>query len=204
MNNFKKFANTAAYEAATLTRPAVSLIETSGKIKFDPDTYHGIVRVYYNITDASQEVVLYAGSSSGSESGSESGSGQAGATPSAMWVDGVLLQAVVNTYRFSTNGIHYVDYDFDGAVFLSGGLFYHNQLVTKVVLNENVEDIGSQAFQETSNLSVFISKAITPPSLNNSIEFNMTSPDLVIYVPAASVNAYKTAWFHYTDKIQAM
>ena len=41
MNNLKVFSNSAAYSAATLTRPAVSLIETSGEIKFDPDVYNG-------------------------------------------------------------------------------------------------------------------------------------------------------------------
>ena len=205
MNNLRKFANTADYEAATLSRPAVSLIETSGKIKFDPDTYHGIVRVYYNIADASQEVVLYnAGSSSGSESGSESGSGQAGATPSAMWVDGN-EEVVISTHRFNEAGLHYVDYDFEVPT-IPEDTFENNNLVTKVVVADAVTAIGSGVFRSCANLVEVVSKPTTPPNLADGTIFSGHSNDLVIYVPADAVNTYKEAnrWSNYASIIQAM
>ena len=48
-------------------------------------------------------------------------------------------------------------------------------------------------------------EAITPPSLGHSV-FLDTSSSLVIYVPAESVEAYKTAtnWSDYASKIQAI
>ena len=208
MDNLRIFNSTADYSGATLSRPAVSLISTTGEIKFDPDIFNGIVRVYYNISDATQEVVLFNGGGSGSESASESASQSGGgaAAPTAIWIDGVAQTAITSTYRFSSNGLHYADFDFDGAVAIPGGMWFDNPLVVKAVVKENVDNIGGQAFNHCANLSVLIIKAAIPPSLDNGAEFIGTSENLVIYVPAASVNTYKTnlPWSHYSNNIQAM
>ena len=48
-------------------------------------------------------------------------------------------------------------------------------------------------------------EATTPPTLGTTV-FNGTHADLVIYVPAGSVEAYKSAtnWSTYASKIQAI
>jgi len=48
--------------------------------------------------------------------------------------------------------------------------------------------------------------ATTPPTLNDDPQevFSGYSDDFIIYVPAESVDAYKSAWSAYADKIQAI
>ena len=73
-----------------------------------------------------------------------------------------------------------------------------------VVLPASTESIQVMAFSGSNKISSFTVKAINPPTLGSS---NLpTSDDLVIYVPAAAVNAYKVTegWSSYADRIQAI
>ena len=70
------------------------------------------------------------------------------------------------------------------------------------VITSNTQ-IGNMAFYSCRNLSSFTCLAVDPPTLGTSV-FN--NSNLVIYVPAQSVDAYKTAtnWSNYASKIQAI
>lgn len=71
-----------------------------------------------------------------------------------------------------------------------------------VVLPASTELIEVMAFASCDSISSFTVKAINPPTLGSS---NLpTSDDLVIYVPAEAVEAYKAAegWSSYADSIQ--
>jgi len=57
------------------------------------------------------------------------------------------------------------------------------------------------AFSNCSGLTGMTINATTPPTLGNSVFANTNFP---IYVPAGSVEAYKTAWSEYADRIQAI
>ena len=52
--------------------------------------------------------------------------------------------------------------------------------------------------------------ATTPPTLVDTLVGGSGIPSTIpstistIYVPSSSVNAYKSAWFRYSDKIQAI
>jgi hypothetical protein len=48
--------------------------------------------------------------------------------------------------------------------------------------------------------------AVSPPRLLGTGVFDSTNPSLIIYTPAGSVDAYKTAsvWSDYADRIQAI
>ena len=72
-----------------------------------------------------------------------------------------------------------------------------------IVIPENVEHIGEWAFFCCNNLEEVYCKAITPPSLGYS-PFSQCSSNLQIYVPAESVDAYKSAegWSSYADRIE--
>lgn len=90
---------------------------------------------------------------------------------------------------------NYAFYDF--------GLAFYSLYIDLIIPN-SVTNIGDGAFYDMhlSNVTV---EANSPPTLGYNA-FGSTSSNLKIYVPAASVEAYKTAtnWSTYADKIQAI
>lgn len=74
--------------------------------------------------------------------------------------------------------------------------------LTSLVLPTNLQSIGIQAFLN-AKLSSLTSLPITPPTLENQGLFGFRG---TIYVPAGSVEAYKTAqnWNEYASRIQAI
>ena len=70
--------------------------------------------------------------------------------------------------------------------------FYDCYSLTSVTIPNSVTTIGAYAFRECSSLARVYCKATTPPSLGDRPFYNNTS-DFKIYVPAALVNAYKSA-----------
>lgn len=83
------------------------------------------------------------------------------------------------------------------------GCFYDCDGMTDIYLPENVRLLGSMAFGECSGLVNFTCYATEPPAIYSDTFSNM-NPDLKIYVPAESVNAYKLAWSAYADNIVAI
>lgn len=90
-----------------------------------------------------------------------------------------------------------------------GGLcFFGCSGLTNVTIGTGfttVEDPG-QSFSYCTNLQTVTVKATTPPNLGSYDFFNNTNNSFIIYVPAASVNAYKSAsgWSNYASRIQAI
>lgn len=233
-NNLRKFATFAAYQSAELIKPAVSLIEENDDVYFDqkevvPPTFGGLTVKYY-IEDPTSEVTLFNGgggdSSSSSESSSESGGG--GALPTRMIVDGV-EETPINTWRFETAGEHIVQYEFENnvidvsfydineitevvvgdditeiATLTNNGVFYQCSGLTSATIGSGITSIGASAFAMCGNLTSVTINAITPPLLDgNTFTINANYP---IYVPAESVNTYKSAsgWSIYASRIEAI
>ncbi len=73
--------------------------------------------------------------------------------------------------------------------------------LTSITIPNSVTSIGSRAFYGCSSLKAITCEAVTPPTLSSS---NDISSVTAVYVPAGSVDAYKTAtnWSYYADKIQ--
>ena len=71
-----------------------------------------------------------------------------------------------------------------------------------VMIHGDLFSIGSNAFYGCSNLSAIHINAINPPSLESN-SFSNCNSNLKIYVPLASLSAYKSAdgWREYADKI---
>ena len=65
--------------------------------------------------------------------------------------------------------------------------------------------MGQEAFRYCTSLTSVTVKSATPPTLGFGVFYNGSS-NLVIYVPAESVDAYKSAsgWSTYADRIQAI
>lgn len=76
--------------------------------------------------------------------------------------------------------------------------------ITSVVIPNNVTIIGNQVFYGCNLLTSVTVLAETPPTLGGSAFYNTN--DCPIYVPAASVDAYKAAanWSTYASRIQAI
>jgi len=77
--------------------------------------------------------------------------------------------------------------------------------LTSVTIPNSVTSIGAEAFRSNGNLESVTVKATTPPTLGFGVFLNGSS-NLVIYVPAESVDAYKSAsgWSYYANQIQAI
>lgn len=74
--------------------------------------------------------------------------------------------------------------------------------LTSITIPNGVTSIGKSAFVYCSRLTSVYCKAITPPAGSSSM-FNNNAVERKIYVPAESVDAYKTAngWKDYADNI---
>ena len=74
--------------------------------------------------------------------------------------------------------------------------------LTSVTIPNSVTSIGNRAFSDCESLISITCFAETPPTLNG-YPFNDTN-NCPIYVPAASVSAYQSAWSRYASRIQAI
>lgn len=74
--------------------------------------------------------------------------------------------------------------------------------LTAITINDGIEFIGNRAFEDCYNLTSITVNALTPPVLSRYV-FNNTN-NCPIYVPAQSVDAYKSAWTDYADRITSL
>ena len=76
--------------------------------------------------------------------------------------------------------------------------------LTSVIFGDNVTQIGGYMFNGCTKLSSVTFNTVTPPPMPYSNTFEGCS--CTIYVPAASLNAYKSAsgWSTYSSRIQAI
>ena len=77
--------------------------------------------------------------------------------------------------------------------------FHNCTSLTSVTIGSGVTSIGEYAFGYCKDLSSITINATTPPTLGSSAFYGLSN--YIIYVPAASLNAYKTA-YGYGDGIQ--
>lgn len=84
----------------------------------------------------------------------------------------------------------------------NSGAFANNTLLKKVDIGESCTKISRADFALCSALETFICRAVTPPTLHAEA-FSLTNSTFLIYVPDASVEAYKGAagWSSYATRI---
>ena len=86
-----------------------------------------------------------------------------------------------------------------------GNLVFVQCALSEVEIPADVTQMESYVFYQCASLSKAICRAATPPSVGTEI-FKGTNSALVIYVPDASLEAYKTAtnWNTYADRIHPL
>lgn len=80
--------------------------------------------------------------------------------------------------------------------------FYSCYGLSTITIPDNVTSIGTYAFYACYGIAEFHLKPTTPPAINANV-FSSTSSDSTIYVPAASLETYKTAsgWSNYSSRM---
>ena len=83
--------------------------------------------------------------------------------------------------------------------------FGNCEALTGITIPATITTIGGMAFWSCNNLTQITVKATTPPTLEGTDVFPWAG-GCPIYVPAGSVNAYKTApgWSYYSNRITAI
>ena len=186
-NHINTYPDIAGYNADTNKDfPNVSYIEGTDEVKWVKEDPDHIVAVY-NVTNTISETKLLNTST--------------GVTYEI--IDGV-KKVALTTYRFDTRGEHIVKYKLSDAT-IAYTLFYKCIKLTSVTIPNSVTSIGSSAFNGCSSLTSVTVEATTPPTLGSNV-FQDSNANLVIYVPAESVEAYKTTgnWVTYASRIQAI
>lgn len=87
----------------------------------------------------------------------------------------------------------------------SGGCFQNCANMTIFYIPASVTSIGAYALYNCPNLRTLVSRAVEPPTLA-STSISGTPSDMIIYVPDASVDAYKAAsgWSTYASRIKGI
>ena len=89
---------------------------------------------------------------------------------------------------------------------IGGAAFASCSGLTSVTIGNGVTNIDYRAFQNCSGLTSITIEATTPPTLSDNDVFANNASGRKIYVPAASVEAYKTrsGWSDYAADIEAI
>lgn len=83
--------------------------------------------------------------------------------------------------------------------------FCENLNITSIIIPETIMAVQEFIFSGCSNLKTIFIKNPNVITLKGPLSATSFSSDLIIYVPTASLNAYKTAnrWSNYSNKITA-
>lgn len=121
--------------------------------------------------------------------------------------------ASIGEYCFSNcSSLKRLNSDTDGVVNIPSGvtsisrdLFAYCNMILSIHISNTVTNISIRAFTGCQNLTSVTIEATTPPTLANINAFSNTN-NCPIYVPAESVEAYKSAnnWSSYASRIQAI
>jgi hypothetical protein len=88
---------------------------------------------------------------------------------------------------------------------LGGFSLYQCASLSVLEFGGEITSVGNSAMEKCTSLQKVIVRASTPPTLGNTNAFNNTN-NCPIYVPDASLEAYKTAtnWVSYADRIHPL
>lgn len=194
MKHLKYFETEAEYNAykngSDFVLPNVSYIEEIDGLMFNADVAPASPNVVctYNVTDISRETQIL--SSYGLP------------YMTSMIVAGVETD-VDNYYQFDIIGNNVVEFVLDDPTRIGVDSLRDCSSLTSVIIPDSVTTIENSVFSGCSSLTSVYCKPTTPPVLGNTFVFYDNASDRKIYVPAESVDAYKSAdrWSDYADAI---
>jgi len=110
----------------------------------------------------------------------------------------------IEVATFSSSGIKNILLP-DGIQYIGDRAFGFCSALESIVLPSSLTTLGNTVFWICNNLISVTVPCDTPPSIGQNV-FLFTHKDLVIYVPAESVDTYKAAtnWSEYANRIQAI
>ena len=113
------------------------------------------------------------------------------------------VTSIGNDAFYHCSGLTSIDIP-NGVTSIGWGAFYGCSGLTSCTIGSGVTSIGNNAINGCSSLTSVTVNATTPPTLDGD-NFDLTN-NCPIYVPASSVNAYKSAsgWSTYASRIQAI
>lgn len=88
----------------------------------------------------------------------------------------------------------------EGLTTIPSKCFGSNYGITEITIPSTVSEIGSGAFYLCNNLTTITCLAEVPPTLAETTMFSSATNLTAIYIPAGTIDAYKTAWTEYADK----
>ena len=93
----------------------------------------------------------------------------------------------------------------DSVTSIGSSAFSDCRTLQSVTIPDSVTSIENYAFQYCYAIAAYHFKRNTPPTLTNIYAFSGIPTDTVFYVPASSIEAYKTAnnWSTYADRMVA-
>ena len=119
---------------------------------------------------------------------------------------GVPALTTIGNYSFNVC-IHLASIDIPAGVTAIGQEVFRDGCIhlASIDIPAGVTAIGQEVFRDCTSLTSVTVNATTPPTLSAYV-FNNTPANMVIYVPAESVETYKAAsgWSTYASKIQAI
>ena len=106
---------------------------------------------------------------------------------------------------FKANIKSFDEFEFFGITTIPGDCFNSCSTLTSLTLSDKITYINGSGLRNCASLKRITCKATTPPTCAGNYVFGATNPD-AIYVPAASVDAYKSAhsWDAFADRIFAI
>ena len=94
-----------------------------------------------------------------------------------------------------------------GTITTIGASAFRNTGLTSITIPASVDTISDYTFQDCSSLTSVTVHRSVPPTVGYFAQYVITGTipgSLKIYVPPASVSAYKSDWSFHADKIEAM
>ena len=110
---------------------------------------------------------------------------------------------IIGANAFTYSGLESVTLP-ESVTTIGKSAFYFCSNLLTVILPKSVVSIGDYAFDDCNSLTSVIVKALTPPT--GGIRMFWTTNNCPIFVPAESLNIYKTAqyWSDYSERLQAI
>lgn len=173
-NNLRLFNTNSEYQSADLVHPAVSYVIETDKVIYEP----------------TPPTPVFQGKWKATYSDSHTESAQCNSS-----------NAIVRD-EISLNNLVSVEIG-DCVTQIGVSAFQNTNGLSNVIIGSGVTSIKTAAFYLSSKLKTIIVKAIAPPSLGNMVfmgSYNIQE----VYVPAESVEVYKTAgeWAQFADKFK--